>query len=328
MSSGPIISVCEGSAMRRNRTAFTLVELLVVIGIIAVLVGILLPALSRARDQANTIACQSIEKQFYNIEMLYAADYHNYFIPAVFQTYDASTGKSAEYGFYESTLIGAELKKTKGLAGNNSGTLREEDMASIIKVLFTCPAQDHTNNPNPDDISGTGTLVGGSKDYFGDYVYNLSMGQLKNSAGTITIPRPFVKVTEVPGNVILLLESVKPNFPATILPTIPSNSVGYKYYFDKWPDLFTTSGPMAGQPGTALGLYRIGTPHTKRTKMNALSADGHISTIDPHKDFFYDYKNQASGGGPRDYLWTSGDNGTAGTPIITHPNWKRGRAGL
>jgi len=54
---------------------FTLIELLVVIAIIAVLVAILLPALSTAREQGRRVVCGNVESQVYRALQFYAADW-------------------------------------------------------------------------------------------------------------------------------------------------------------------------------------------------------------------------------------------------------------
>jgi prepilin-type N-terminal cleavage/methylation domain-containing protein len=59
--------------MGRRSSGFTLVELLVVIGIIAVLVGVLLPGLTRAREAAQRAACLSNLRQTYLAVSLYAS---------------------------------------------------------------------------------------------------------------------------------------------------------------------------------------------------------------------------------------------------------------
>jgi prepilin-type N-terminal cleavage/methylation domain-containing protein len=77
--------------MVRSQPGFTLVELLVVIGIIALLVAILLPSLGRAREQARQTACLSNLRQLGMMYQLYANDNHDQ-IPLGYDTGEPWTG--------------------------------------------------------------------------------------------------------------------------------------------------------------------------------------------------------------------------------------------
>lgn len=78
--------------LRKRESAFTLVELLVVIGIISVLASILLPALQKAHKSSQEIACLNNMKQCGISLLSYTADFQSYLMPYQLNQYSGYSG--------------------------------------------------------------------------------------------------------------------------------------------------------------------------------------------------------------------------------------------
>jgi len=151
MSMPLALSFCyaDHDAPARRRGAFTLVELLVVIGIIALLISILLPTLSKSREQATRVKCASNIRQWGAALQSYSSDnkgllpYNGPAIPGVaVGGKDLAWNSSIVQDFFEKYLV-------KNKAVNE----RQTD-----NVLY-CPSQDwHRQAQN--DPNGTGGLIG------------------------------------------------------------------------------------------------------------------------------------------------------------------------
>ncbi len=124
------------SARSVSRSGFTLVELLVVIGIIAVLISILLPSLNKAREQANTVKCASNLRQIAGGLMMYISDNKGKFPPMWVDRTLTGTPHPWPDGFH----WGAALVQGKYVKAPNCYNFKTKAWEDKSNNVFQCPS--------------------------------------------------------------------------------------------------------------------------------------------------------------------------------------------
>jgi prepilin-type N-terminal cleavage/methylation domain-containing protein/prepilin-type processing-associated H-X9-DG protein len=173
-------SVPAGAVRTRWRGGFTLVELLVVIGIIAVLIAVLLPALKKARRAAETATCLSNLRTLGQAYFMYVtADKNGYLPMCVYPSWNLRPTDPAwqpSVHWYEalSPYLGRKIEY-------NQNVTPWARVTPYAKVMKACPAWDIDALGLP-DVAGNDYLLG--------YGQNLQLfhGSGKGAVGSETPP--------------------------------------------------------------------------------------------------------------------------------------------
>jgi prepilin-type N-terminal cleavage/methylation domain-containing protein/prepilin-type processing-associated H-X9-DG protein len=228
---------------RHTRRGFTLVELLVVIGIIALLISILLPALNRARASARQVACAANLRELYKGTLMYSNTFNHYTMPST-----AGTGSAQQFRWWGINMLGNAYGLPRDGTSGGSATAAVDRIAEFLK----CPANDRR--------AEEGALSGG---YQGSYTYNSNLGDWRGqdpadaSYASYSVWAYFKKRVNVPGNVVVALDGPTGNW-------------------DTNDDRFATLGDLV-TTSSSRPYPRGGTIHSG--KANVLFHDGSVRLV-------------------------------------------------
>jgi prepilin-type N-terminal cleavage/methylation domain-containing protein/prepilin-type processing-associated H-X9-DG protein len=260
--------------MNRTRNAFTLVELLVVIGIIAILIAVLLPALQKARMSANATKCLSNLRQIGLAHNMYVGDFKGV---VVFPKQEDPNFNPRTVFWFQRLSQYMNKRDTRG--SNPSGS-------QVSEVVKGCPDWDPINNttgsPSTDKIGyGMSRRLLAMRDGNGDYINRFKYHAPANGiAGNGPLDNDHLKPGYVP-----------PPWKITMLRK-PASRVLFGDSRNTWLDPPTdgwnldltiseaTSGDIGrhSKPRFVRDKAELG---YKNLRANYCFVDGHCETLDP-----------------------------------------------
>ena len=265
MSSRPATGPTANRRGTGPASGFTLVELLVVIGIIAILIAILMPALSMAKNKAQAVQCASNMRQLYTFCLMFANDNRGH-LPRPHGVPEVS-----------SSIPHTKVCIWTHLRANAAGYADMDDNAGVLWRYI--PNGDSRRNliMCPGDASDGLRVQGWQMDESLGRNYSYSLNHLilqhgKDGVNVATPPLPGIRIGSIPQSAakIMIYEELSPNDTYCVA-----------------PDLFFSAGadmPTA-RHGSREALNALRDPASKGYQAagrgNHCFFDGHVESLSP-----------------------------------------------